>query len=128
MLTNIPEVRHSYGTGTNKLIFNSPDTIYFINVVDINYFVNGKLMLTNKPEVRQPYGTGTGSGTGTNKLIFNSPDTIYCTILFNSSGHVTRDAPDENLVSATSQTCCDMSEISDNFRQFCAAGDENLLY
>jgi hypothetical protein len=29
------------------LIFNSPDTIYFINVVDINYFVNGKLKLIN---------------------------------------------------------------------------------
>jgi len=27
---------------------------------------------------------------------------MYCTILFNSSGHVTRDAPAEILVSATS--------------------------
>jgi hypothetical protein len=53
------------GTNTNRLIFNSPDTIYFINVVDINYFVNGKLMLINIPEVRHPYGTGTGSRTGT---------------------------------------------------------------
>jgi hypothetical protein len=35
----------------------------------------------------------------------------YCTISINSSGTVMRDAPDENMVSATSQFCCDMSEI-----------------
>jgi hypothetical protein len=37
-------------------------------------------------------------------------------------GPVTRDGPAEILVSATSQTCRDMSKISEKFWQFCAAG------
>lgn len=36
---------------------------------------------------------------------------IYCTISINSSGTVTRDTPDENMVSATSQFCRDMYKI-----------------
>ena len=39
-----------------------------------------------------------------------------------------RDGPAEILVSATSQTCCDMSQFLENFQQFSAAGDEKFLY
>jgi hypothetical protein len=38
------------------------------------------------------------------------PARWYCTISINSSGTVTRDAPDKNMVLATSQFCRDMSE------------------
>jgi hypothetical protein len=55
------------GTGTNQFIFISADTIYFMNVVGVDYFVNGKLMLTNIPKVRHPYSTGAGTGTATNR-------------------------------------------------------------
>jgi hypothetical protein len=36
---------------------------------------------------------------------------MYCTISINSSGTVTRDAHDENMVSAASQFCRDMYKI-----------------
>ena len=52
----------------------------------------------------------------------------YCTIQINSAGGVTCDRPAEILVSATSQTCHDMSKFSENFQQFRAAGDEKFLY
>ena len=42
----------------------------------------------------------------------------YCTISFNSAGPMTRDGPAEILVSATSQTCRDMSKFSDIFGSF----------
>ena len=54
--------------------------------------------------------------------------TWYCTISFNSAGPMTRDGPTEILVSATSQTCRDMSKFSENYWQFSAAGDEKFLY
>jgi hypothetical protein len=50
----------------------------------------------------------------------------YCTISINSAGPVTRDGPAEILVSATSQSCCDMPEFLGNFRQFSATGDEKF--
>ena len=42
----------------------------------------------------------------------------YCTISINSAGPVTRDGHAEILVSATSQTCRDMSKFSDIFGSF----------
>jgi Integrase zinc binding domain len=42
----------------------------------------------------------------------------YCTISFNSAGPMTRDGTAEILVSATFQTCRDMSKFSDIFSSF----------
>jgi hypothetical protein len=49
----------------------------------------------------------------------------YCTISINSSGTVTRDAPDENMVSATSQFRRDMSEI---FGRLAPQANEKIPY
>ena len=50
----------------------------------------------------------------------------YCTISFNLAGPMTRDGPTEILVSATSQSCCDIPKFLVNFRQFSAAGDKKI--
>ena len=61
-------------------------------------------------------------------FFLSSQERTYCTIQINLAGGVTCDRPAKILVSANPQTCRDMSKFSENFQQFCTAGDEKFLY
>jgi hypothetical protein len=52
----------------------------------------------------------------------------YCTISFNSAGPVTRDGPAEILVSATSQSCCEMPKFWEIFGSLAPQATKKFHY